>query len=414
MQTGTTQGPLAGYRVLELGSTVAGPFCGRLFADFGAEVIKIEPLEGDGIRAAGRHHRGKSLYAASILRNKNLVALDLRTPQGQAITRKLAAKSDIVIENFRPGGLEKWNLGYSHLAAVRPDIIMVRISGFGQTGPYSKRPGYGVIAEAASGLRHLTGDPDRPPARVSIALTDYITGLYAALGAMMALNYRERTGRGQCIDAALAECAFSLLEPHVPAFDKLGIVANRTGSGLAGSAPNNLYPTKDGSFIHIQAAQNPVFKRFAQAIGRPELLEDSRFANALARGKHPDDIDAIVTAWTESNEIAHIERVLADADVPAARINTVADIFADQQFKARDMIVETPDDELGSVKLTGCVPKLSLTPGRIKRSGGTIGRDTRDVLAGLAGLTPEEIEQLARDKVVLCASAADQQRDPVQ
>lgn len=414
MQTEAAHGPLAGYRVLELGSTVAGPFCGRLFADFGAEVIKVEPLEGDGIRAAGRHHRGKSLYAASILRNKNLVALDLRTPEGQAITRKLAAKCDVVIENFRPGGLEKWGLGYADLAAIRPDIVMVRISGFGQTGPYSKRPGYGVIAEAASGLRHLTGDPDRPPARVSIALTDYITGLYAALGAVMALNHRERTGHGQCIDAALAECAFSLLEPHVPAFDKLGIVANRTGSGLAGSAPNNLYRTKDGSYIHIQAAQNPVFKRFAQAIGRPELLEDKRFVTALARGKHPDDIDAIVMAWTESNTIADIERILAEADVPAARINTVADIFADPQFKTRDMIVETPDDELGTVKLTGCVPKLSLTPGRIKRSGGGVGRDTRDVLARLAGLTQEEIAQLARDKVILCAAAADSQRGPVQ
>lgn len=403
MQTGATGGPLAGYRVLELGSTVAGPFCGRLFADFGAEVTKIEPLEGDAIRAAGRHHSGKSLYAASILRNKDLVALDLRTPRGQSIARRLAAKCDIVIENFRPGGLEKWGLGYADLAAVRPDIIMVRISGFGQTGPYSQRPGYGVIAEAASGLRHLTGDPDRPPARVSIALTDYITGLYAALGAMMALNYRERTGRGQCVDAALAECAFSLLEPHVPAFDKLGIVANRTGSGLAGSAPNNLYPTRDSSYIHIQAAQNPVFKRFVHAIGMPQLLADPRFADALARGKHIADIDAVVTGWTAAHDIADIERILEHADVPAGRINTVADIFADAQFRARDMIVETPDDELGSVKLVGCVPKLSLTPGHISRSGGRLGRDTRAVL-GEAGITPQEIDELARDHVILCDS----------
>ena len=308
-----------------------------------------------------------------------------------------------MIENFRPGGLEKWGLGYADLAAVRPDIIMVRISGFGQTGPYSQRPGYGVIAEAASGLRHLTGDPDRPPARVSIALTDYITGLYAALGAMMALNYRERTGRGQCVDAALAECAFSLLEPHVPAFDKLGIVANRTGSGLAGSAPNNLYPTRDNSYIHIQAAQNPVFKRFVHAIGMPQLLADPRFADALARGKHIADIDAVVTGWTAAHDIADIERILEHADVPAGRINTVADIFADAQFRARDMIVETPDDELGSVKLVGCVPKLSLTPGHISRSGGRLGRDTRAVL-GEAGITPQEIDELARDHVILCDS----------
>jgi crotonobetainyl-CoA:carnitine CoA-transferase CaiB-like acyl-CoA transferase len=412
MQTGAAQGPLAGYRVLELGSTVAGPFCGRLFADFGAEVIKIEPLEGDGIRAAGRHHKGKSLYAASILRNKDLVALDLRSARGQDIARKLVAKCDIVIENFRPGGLEKWGLGYADLAEIRPDIIMVRISGFGQTGPYSQRPGYGVIAEAASGLRHLTGDPDRPPARVSIALTDYITGLYAAFGAMMALNFRERTGRGQCVDAALAECAFSLLEPHVPAYDKLGIVANRTGSGLAGSAPNNLYPTQDDCYIHIQAAQNAVFKRFAHAIGMPQLLTDPRFADALARGKHVADIDAVVTTWTGSLKIAEIERILAQADVPAGRINTVADIFADPQFRARDMIVETPDDELGTVKLTGCVPKMSLTPGRITRSGGSIGRDTRNVLSELAGVTPEEMEQLIRDRIILCPrSPSDRQEN---
>ena len=402
MQTATAQGPLAGYRVLELGSTVAGPFCGRLFADFGAEVIKIEPLEGDAIRGAGRHYQGKSLYAASILRNKQLVALDLRTARGQGIARKLAAKCDIVIENFRPGGLEKWGLGYADLAAVRPDIIMVRISGFGQTGPYSQRPGYGVIAEAASGLRHLTGDPDRPPARVAIALTDYITGLYAAFGAMMALNYRERTGCGQYVDAALAECAFSLLEPHVPAFDKLGIVANRTGSGLAGSAPNNLYPTQDATYIHIQAAQNPVFKRFAHAIGMPQLLADARFADALARGKHAADIDAVVTAWTGSHQAADVERILAAAEVPAARINTVADIFQDAQFRVRDMVVETPDDELGTVKLAGCVPKMSLTPGGISRSGGSIGRDTRRVLGELAGVAPDELEQLARDRVILC------------
>lgn len=403
MQTGAAQGPLKGYRVLELGSTVAGPFCGRLFADFGAEVTKIEPLEGDAIRSAGRHHQGKSLYAASILRNKDLVALDLRTARGQDIVRRLAAKCDIVIENFRPGGLEKWGLGYADLAAVRPDIIMVRISGYGQTGPYSQRPGYGVIAEAVSGLRHLTGDPDRPPARVSIALTDYITGLYAALGAMMALNHRERTGQGQCVDAALAECAFSLLEPHVPAFDKLGIVANRTGSGLVGSAPNNLYPTQDGSYIHIQAAQNAVFKRFVRAIGMPQLLADPRFADALARGQHSADIDAVVASWTGANESAEIERILEEAGVPAARINTVADIFADAQFRARDMIVDTPDDELGSVKLTGCVPKLSLTPGRVNRSGGRIGRDTRAVL-GEAGISPQEIEALARDGIILCGS----------
>lgn len=404
MSAGT--GPLSGYRVLELGSTVAGPFCGRLFADFGAEVIKIEPREGDAIRGAGRHFEGKSLYAASILRNKSLVAIDLRTPRGQELTRSLAAKCDVVIENFRPGGLEAWGLGYADLARVKPDIIMVRISGFGQTGPYSTRPGYGVICEAASGLRHITGDPDRPPSRVAVALTDYITGLYAAFGAMMALLHRSRTGEGQYVDAALAECAFSFIEPHVPAYDKLGIVANRMGSGLAGSVPNNLYPTRDGQWIHIQAAQNPVFRRFAPAIGKPELLTDERFKDAIARGRHPDELDGIVAEWTSAHTLAEVQQVLDAAEVPAMGIKTVADIFEDPHFHARGMLVDTPDEELGSVVLPGCVPKLSRTPGAVRTSGGRVGRDTRRVLTELAGLGAAELRQLETDGVVYCGPEA--------
>jgi len=235
--TSPPEGPLAGTRVLELGSTVAGPFCGRLLADFGAEVIKIEPAEGDAVRTMGKRFHGKSLYAASIFRNKSLVCLDLREPRGQEIARKLAAKSDVLIENFRPGGLEKWGLGYDRLSAENPGLVMVRISGFGQDGPYGQRAGYGVIGEAVSGLRHVTGDPDRPPARIAVSLTDCITGLYGAFGATLALLARGKTGRGQVVDAALYECAFSFMEPHVPAYDKLGAVAMRTGSRLPDSTP---------------------------------------------------------------------------------------------------------------------------------------------------------------------------------
>jgi crotonobetainyl-CoA:carnitine CoA-transferase CaiB-like acyl-CoA transferase len=398
-------GPLSGYRVLELGSTIAGPFCGRLFADFGAEVIKIEPREGDGVRSAGRQFQGKSLYAASILRNKKLISVDLRQAKGQEIARKLASKCDVVIENFRPGGLEKWGLGYADLARIRPDIVMVRISGFGQTGPYSSRPGYGIICEAASGLRHITGDPDRPPARVAVALTDYITGLYAAFGAVMALMHRDRTGEGQYVDAALAEGAFSFMEPHVPAYDKLGIIANRMGSGLAGSVPNNLYPTADGQFIHIQAAQNTVFRRFAPVIGMPELLADERFATAIARGKHQQELDGIVAQWTRGRTLAEIRAMLDAADVPAMGINTVADIFKDAHFRARGMLAEVPDDELGSVTLTGPVPKLSRTPGAIHKSGGRIGRDTRSVLREIAGVTEAEFQALEAEGVIFSAAA---------
>ena len=210
-------GPLSGYRVLEMGSTVAGPFCGRLLADFGAEVIKVEPFEGDAVRTMGKRFHGKSLYAASIFRNKSLISVDLRKREGQDIIRKIVTKCDLVVENFRPGGLEKWGLGYADLSRVNPGVIMVRISGFGQTGPYSQRAGYGVIGEAVSGLRHITGDADRPPSRVAVSITDYITGLYGAFGAVMALLARAKTGRGQYIDTALYECAFSFMEPHIPA-----------------------------------------------------------------------------------------------------------------------------------------------------------------------------------------------------
>lgn len=397
----TPQGPLAGYRVLEMGSTIAGPFCGRLFADFGAEVIKIEPREGDGVRSAGKRFDGKSLYAASILRNKKLISIDLRHAKGQELVRKLVPQCDVVIENFRPGGLEKWGLGYADLSRLRPDLVMVRISGFGQTGPYSTRPGYGIICEAASGLRHLTGDPDRPPARVAVALTDYITGLYAAFGATMALLHRNRTGEGQYVDAALAEGAFSFIEPHVPAFDKLGEIASRAGSGIAGSVPNNLYATADGQFVHIQAAQNTVFRRFAPVIGRPELLTDERFVNAIARGQHQQALDDIVAHWAGEHTLAEIRKTLDAVDVPAMGINNVADIFLDPHFRERGMLAEVPDDDLGTVTLTGVVPKLSRTPGHIRKSGGRIGQDTRSVLHEM-GLSAIELQALEAEGVVYC------------
>ena len=401
-------GPLTGYRVLELGTTVAGPFCARLMADFGAEVIKVEPFEGDPIRFAGRHFEGKSLYAASILRNKRLIAVDLRQERGREIVRRLVPTCDVVVENMRPGALEKWGLGYDDLIKLRPDLVMVRISGFGQSGPDRMKPGYGVICEAASGLRHITGDPDRPPARVAVALTDYITGLYAAYGTVTALLHRERTGEGQVIDAALAECAFSFMEPHVPAYDKLGTIANRTGSGLPGSAPNNLYATRDGGYIHIQAAQGSVFKRFATAIGMPALLDDARFATAIARGQHHEAIDAIVSEWTAQYTLAEAQAALDAAEVPATRINTIADVFADPHFAARGMLARVTSDELGEVTLAGPVPRLTRTPAQIRHAGRRIGQDTREVLAELGGYTSDELQTLEAEHIVACAPPIEQ------
>lgn len=399
-QDAVCPGPLSGYRVLEMGSTVAGPFCGRLLADFGAEVIKIEPVEGDVVRTMGKRFQGKSLYAASILRNKSLISINLRSPEGQTIVKRLVAKCDIVVENFRPGGLEKWGLGYDDLAKINPALIMVRISGFGQTGPYKERGGYGVIGEAMSGLRHITGDPDRPPSRTSVSITDDITGLYAAFGATMALLSREKTGKGQCIDAALYECAFSFMEPYIPAFEKLGYIANRTGSRLPDSTPNNLYPTRDHSFIHITAMGDAVFRRLVMAMQQPSLATDTRFESGIVRSANFEAIDSLIAEWTSAHDLAELEQMLEVARVPATRIFTMQDIFADPHFKAREMLVEVPDEQLGKVTMAGVVPRLSETPGALRMAGGAIGRDTQRVLADLLGMSREEILRLSDEGVI--------------
>ncbi|RLP78542.1 CoA transferase [Xanthobacter tagetidis] len=393
-------------KVLELGSTVAGPFCGRLLADFGAEVVKVEPPEGDVVRTMGKMMEGKSLYAASIFRNKRLVSLDMRTEAGRALVREMAARCDVLVENFRPGSMEKWGMGYDVLSRVNPGLVLVRISGFGQTGPYSTRPGYGVIGEAVSGMRHITGDPDRPPARVSVSLTDYITGLYAAFGASMALLARSRTGRGQVVDAALSECAFSFMEPHVPAYDKLGHVAGRTGSALPGSVPNNLYPTADDSFVHITAMGDAVFARLCAAMGRADLSTDPRFAKAKQRVGNVDALDAIIAEWTVRLPRAELEALLIDAAVPATRIFTMADIFADPHYAARGMLVNAPSAEFGEVVIPGIAPVMSQTAGAVRHAGRRIGQDTRAVLADWLGTAGAELDALERAGVIQQDKAA--------
>lgn len=390
MNASQRAGPLARYRVLELGSTVAGPFCGRLFADFGAEVIKVEPMEGDIIRSIGARYKGKSLYASSIFRNKSLIAVDLRKLQGQDIARKIAAQSDFVIENFKPGTLEKWGLGYEDLRALNPRIIMVRISGYGQTGPYSKRPGYGITCEAVGGLRHLTGDPDRPPARVAVSLTDYVTGLYAFSGALLALTERNDTGEGQCVDAALYESAFSLMEQHIAGFEKQGIIPNRMGAST-GSAPNNLYKSADNQWVHIAANGSAVFNRFMHAIECAHLISDERFKTAIARGDNRVELDVIIAKWAADRSAKLIEEILQNSDVPATRIFTMPDIFEDPHYKARGAIIDMPDEELGHIAAAVPVPRLSRSPGKVRHSGRRIGQDTLRVLRDIAGLDDKAI-----------------------
>jgi crotonobetainyl-CoA:carnitine CoA-transferase CaiB-like acyl-CoA transferase len=401
-------GPLAGYRVLELGSTAAGPFCTRLLADFGAEVVKIEAFEGDPIRQLGETVQGKSLYAATICRNKQIATLDLRRPEARALLKSLVPAFDIVVENFRPGVLDKWGLDYESLAALRPGIVMTRVSGFGQTGPYRHKPGYGVIGEAMSGLRHMIGDADRPPSRVAIPLTDYVAGLYAALGTVMAVLVREKTGQGQCVDASLIESAFSFMEAYVPAFEKTGRGGMRSGARLPNSAPNTLFPTRDGQHIHIAALADAVFRRLAGVMGQPALGTDPRFATQAARNAHEAEIEALVSQWTSRHDLAWLQQALDGADVPASRVYTMADIFQDAHFKARDMLVRVPDDDLGDVTLAGVVPKLSRTPGSIRSSGHRNGQDTRAVLARFAHLTDAQIDALETAGVVAC----DPQRHP--
>lgn len=396
----TAPGPLANRRVVELGSTVAGPFCARLLADFGADVIKIEQKEGDAVRSMGRQKNGRSLYGSSILRNKRIISIDLRQEKGRELVRRLCEKADIVIENFRPGTLERWGLGYEDLSKLNPGLIMVRISGYGQDGPYSQRPGYGVVCEAFSGLREITGDPDRPPARVAVSMTDYITGLYGAFGAVMAVLDRQSTGKGQVIDSALYEAAFSFMEPHIPAYQQLGEIAKRCGSRLPGHTPNTLFTTADGRHIHITAGSQSIFKRLAAVMGRPELLEDPKYATPTARSANEKDTEELVADWVRLHTLEELEDALMKASVPASRIYNLSEIFEDPHYQARSMIVAPEDPELGPVAMANVVPRLSRTPGAVRWAGRDVGEDTYTVLAEELNLGPSEIESLAAAEII--------------
>lgn len=399
-QTRPPSGPLTGLRAVELGSTVAGPFCARLLADFGCDVIKVEQPEGDAVRSLGHRRKGRSLYNASIQRGKRIISINLRTEQGRNLARRLCATADIVVENFRAGTLEGWGLGYDTLSELNPGLVMVRISGFGQDGPYSNRGGYGIVCEAMSGLREITGEPDRPPPRAATPLTDYIAGLYGAFGTVMAILQRHQTGQGQVVDSALYEGAFSFMEPHIPAFQQMGVIAKRAGSHLPGNAPNSIYPTRDGGYILITAASDAVFRRLATAMNREDMIDDLRFANGIARADNMAECDDAVTAWTCARPMSEIEAAMEAAKVPAARIYTVADIFADPHYKARNMLVDVEDDVLGPVTLAGVVPKLSKSPGAIRWPGRDTGADTRKILQQDLGLSSDEIDTLASQGIV--------------
>jgi succinyl-CoA---D-citramalate CoA-transferase len=394
-------GPLSGLRVLDLGNMIAGPTCGRVLADFGADVIKVEqPGRGDPLRGWRSQYRGRSLFWKSIARNKRAITLDLHGPEGQALCRRLYGVVDIVVENFRPGVLERWGLAYAQVREAYPHLVMVRISGYGQTGPYRDRAGFGGVAEAMAGVRFLTGYPDRPPSRVGFALADSVAGLYGACAAVAAVEERRRSGRGQEIDVALTEAVFSLLDDLLPAYQKLGVIAQRHGTGLPGVAPSSIYPTQDGRYVVIGANNDNVFRRLAGLMGREDWLADSEIAHDAGRGGRQAELDAAVAAWTRQFSLDDLIARLAGAGVPAGPVYDIAGICADRQFRERGMIDEVDDPEVGPVALAGVVPKFSRTPGAISWAGPALGAHNDDVYRQLLGLSGAEIERLRRRGVI--------------
>jgi len=385
-------GPLHGIRVVEFGTLIAAPFAARLFAEFGAEVIKIEsPEGGDPLRKWRKLHGDTSLWWSLQARNKKSVALDLKSAEGADAARQLAASADVVIENFRPGGLEKLGLGWDVLSALNPDLIMVRISGYGQDGPYRDRPGFGAIGEAMGGIRYTTGDPSTPPARVGISLGDSLASLHGVMGALMAL-LRVKTGQGggQVVDVSLVESVFNLMESLVPEHAMFGTVRERTGGALPGISPSNTYPTADGAFVVIAGNSDPIFRRLMRAIGRPDLAEDAALATNPGRVQRNAELDAAITHWTSGLAIDAVLAALEQAEVPAGRIYSAADIVADPHYRARGMLLETTLPDGQPITLPGIVPKLSATPGKMQWTGPALGEHTDQILAGL-GMTAAAI-----------------------
>ena len=392
--------PLEGIRVLELAQVVAGPFCGTLMAEFGAEVIKTEmPGRGDDPRRLGPSEDGTSYWFAVDNRNKKLMTLDLHLPAGQDIVKRLVAKCDVVLENFRPGVLEKWGLGWDALHALNPRMIMARITAFGQTGPRRDGPGYAAIGSAFGGTWYVNGPADRPPARPTPVYPDYMTGLFTAFGVMAALRHRDLTGEGQWIDAALYESAFRVMEYSAALYGRQKIVRERGGLQHSGW-PGGAFQTKDGHWIVFTAPAQHLFERFCALLGRPELPKDPRFATAAERPKNIPVIIELATAWFAERTHDAALAALKAADVPHSPIMSMADVFTDPHYKAREMLIDVPTEGLGTLPQPGVVPKLSLTPGGVDHAGPAMGRHTDEILSGLLGMSGDEIARLRKDKVI--------------
>jgi formyl-CoA transferase len=394
--------PLADVRVVELGQLLAGPFCGQLLGDFGAEVIKVEdPGRGDPMRQWGREKPyGKSLWWPVVARNKKSVTCDLRTPRGQELVRGLIEKADVLLENFRPGTLERWGMSPEELYAINPRLVITRVTGYGQTGPYAPQAGYGSIGEAMGGIRYVTGDPDRPPSGAGISLGDSLAALHACMGTLVALHERDRSGQGQVVDSAIYEAVLAMMESMLPEWQQASYQRERTGSVLPNVSPSNVYPTKDGDSILIAANQDSVFRRLAAVMGADELAEDPRYATHGARGEHMTELDEIIAAWTAGFPAEELLALLNEGGVPAGRIYRAKDMFDDPHFAAREAIVRVPHPEFGELAMQNVVPKLSATPGSVRAVGPELGRHNDEVYRGLLGLSTEEIAALAADGVI--------------
>lgn len=399
----TTAGPLTGTTVLELGSLIAGPFAGQLLGDYGAEVIKVEPLgDGDPMRRWGVLHEGDGLWWPTIGRNKRSVCIDVRTTEGQDLIRRLAPKVDIVTENFRPGRMAEWGLGYDALSAANSALILAHVSGFGQTGPRSGDAGFGSIGEAMGGIRHTTGSPDRPPSRYGVSLGDALTSLFTVIGVLAALNEVRLTGRGQEVDVAIYEAVAALMESTMADYELGGVVRERSGSVLPGVAPSNVYQAADGTEVVIAANADAVFARLCQVMGQPELAGDERYATHRARADQQAGLDDLIGQWAATlSGDALLER-LGEGGVPAGRIFTAADMVVDPHYAAREMVLRLASSQGWSVPMVGVVPKFSATPGSVRATGAELGAHTREVLTGLAGVDAAEFASLERSGVIAC------------
>jgi formyl-CoA transferase len=388
-------GPLADLRVIEMGQLLAGPFCGQLYGDFGAEVIKIEqPKVGDPMREWGREKpHGKSLWWPVVARNKKSVTLNVREAEAQEILRDLVKRSDILIENFRPGTMEKWGLGYEALAEINPKLIMIRVSGFGQTGPRSTEAGFGSIGEAMGGLRYVIGEPDRPPARAGISIGDSLAATFAALGGLMALHSMKRTGKGQVVDSAIYEAVLAMMESLITEYDKANYIRERTGAILPNVAPANAYSCMDGMVL-IAANQDTVFRRLADAMGRAELATDPRYATHSARGANQVELDKLVDDWTRTMTVETTIWLMNKFGVPVGRIYRAPDMLEDEHFKAREAIVRIPHKLFGSLAMQNVAPKLSATPGQVRSAGPDLGEHNDEIYRGMLGFDPAKISDL--------------------